>query len=56
MIAEHEYTTELERVYGKREASNARYDYKRNEATPELKRLAHIWHNLCDELLNELKP
>ncbi len=51
LISESNYTAELERVYGKREACNARYDRKRNEATPELKRLAQLWQLDCENLL-----
>lgn len=53
LIAELNYDAELRRVYGKH-AVEARYDRKRNEATPELKRLAGIWHTLTESLRNHI--
>lgn len=54
LIAERAYELELDRIYGK-DACDARYDRKRNECTPKLKRLATVWQEMMDALLTQTK-
>ena len=42
--ADEDYAEELQRVY-KSQAGDARYDPKRNTATPRLKTLCDIWQD-----------